>query len=105
MIAVKVSYTVDGTYAQKNQENIQIFMEDFKKLSGNDFRYNVYLLNDGKTFVHLSHFKNSEIQNKVLNVPSFKEFQRQRDESGLNNTHKLEEWSLVAATTDILNEP
>ncbi|MCF0040481.1 hypothetical protein [Dyadobacter fanqingshengii] len=105
MIVVKVSYTVEGAYVEKNQENINIFMEDFKKLSGNDFRYNVYLMNDGQTFVHLSHFKNPDIQNKVLNVPSFKEFQKQRDESGLNNSHKLEEWSFLAATTDILNEP
>jgi len=26
----------------------------------------------------------------ILNIPSFKEFQRLRDESGLNDSHKVE---------------
>jgi hypothetical protein len=43
---------------------------------------------DGVTFVHYSNYINEEVQHEVLNVPSFKEFQRLRDESGLNGSHK-----------------
>ncbi len=102
MIIVKVSYTVKAEYVQKNRENIKLFMADFQKLKSSDFRYNIYLMDDGTTFVHLSHFKDKDIQNQLLAVPSFKEFQKQRDDSGLNNTHKIEELSLVAASTNIL---
>ena len=103
MIIVKVSYTVKPEFVQKNQENINLFMIDFQKMDSNDFRYHVYLADDGKTFVHLSHFINEDIQKQVLAVPSFLEFQKQRDASGLNNTHKLELLSLVAASSSILN--
>ena len=103
MIIVKVSYTVKPEYVQKNQENINLFMADFRKMNSSDFRYDVYLMDDGQTFVHLSHFKNEEIQKQVLAVPSFVEFQRQRDESGLNNSHKVEVLSPVAATSEVLN--
>lgn len=102
MIIVKVSYTVKAEYIQQNRENINLMMADFQKMSSNDFRYHVYLMDDGKTFVHLSHFKDQDVQKKVLAVPSFLAFQKQRDESGLDNTHKVEELSFVAASTDIL---
>lgn len=97
MIIVKVTYTIKAEYVQQNRENINLFMADFQKIRSNDFRYDVYLMDDGKTFVHLSHFKDQDIQKKVLAVPSFLEFQKQRDDSGLNNTHRVEVLNLVAA--------
>ena len=100
MIIVKVSYTVTPEFVQKNRENIDQFMIDFQKM--NSFKYNVYLADDGITFVHLSHFKNADIQKQVLAVPSFLEFQKQRDESGLNNTHNVEMLNIVAASSNIL---
>ena len=36
MITVKVTYTVKPEYVQKNKENIQVFMADFKKLDNNE---------------------------------------------------------------------
>ena len=89
MITVKVSYTVKPEFVAKNKENISVFLEDFKKMSSSDFQYNVYLQDDGVTFVHLSSYADKETQDKVLNVPSFKAFQQKRDESGLNDSHKV----------------
>ena len=90
MISVKVTYTVNPDFVAQNKTNIKIFLEEFKKLNPSDFKYDVFLCDDGITFLHLSSYKNEEIQNYILNVPSFKNFQKERDESGLDNSHKFE---------------
>lgn len=90
MINVIVTYTVQPEFVSENKANIQKFLDDFKKLDHTTFEYKVYLKEDGVTFLHYSNYINEEVQHEVLNVPSFKEFQRLRDESGLNGSHKVE---------------
>jgi len=102
MKTIKVTYTVNPEFISKNQENIDSFMKDFREISPTDFRYVVYLLGDGKTFMHLSTYANDEIQKRVLAIESFTTFQRQRDESGLQGSHKVEELKLVASSHDVL---
>lgn len=101
MIVVKVTYTVKLDFAPKNQANIRAFMDDFKKIESNDFYYTAYVLEDGKTFVHLSMYQNEAIQQHLLNIVSFKYFQQQRDESGLELLPKIETMQLVASAKDI----
>lgn len=103
MIAVKVTYRVKPEFVAKNWENIRQFMADFKQIQHIGFSYNVYLLEDSVTFLHLSHFKNDEVQKQVLDVASFKLFQRQRDESGLNHTHKIDIMQTVAVSAPVFN--
>jgi hypothetical protein len=98
MKTVKVTYTVRSEFVPTNQANINSFMKDFRKLNNADFRYIVYLCEDGNTFMHLSTYANDEIQNRVLDVESFKSFQRQRDESGLEGPHKIEMLTFVASS-------
>ncbi|MEY8759818.1 hypothetical protein [Chryseobacterium tongliaoense] len=90
MINVIVSYTVNPDFVSENKANIQNFLNDFKNLDQETFEYKVFVKEDGITFVHYSNYINEEAQYEVLNVPSFKEFQRLRDESGLNGSHKVE---------------
>ncbi|RKT01314.1 hypothetical protein [Chryseobacterium defluvii] len=90
MINVIVTYTVSSEFVSENKANIQKFLDDFEKLDQSTFEYKVYLKEDGVTFLHYSNYINEEVQHEVLNVPSFKEFQRLRDESGLNGSHKVE---------------
>ncbi|ROI00567.1 hypothetical protein [Chryseobacterium daecheongense] len=90
MINVVVTYTVNPGFVSENKANIQKFLDDFEKLDQSAFEYKVYLKEDGVTFLHYSNYVNEEVQHEVLNVPSFKEFQRLRDESGLNGSHKVE---------------
>jgi len=101
MIIVKVTYTVQADFSKKNQENINLFMLDFKKMNPEEFQYNAYLCSDGKTFVHISHYQNERIQKQLLQVPSFLSFQKQRDESGLENAPQIEVMHLVAAAQNI----
>lgn len=100
MIIVKVTYTVKPDFAQKNQENINLFMNAFKELNNQDFRYVSYVCEDGKTFVHISHYRNEKIQKQLLQVPSFLSFQKQRDDSGLEKSPQIEVMQLVAASQD-----
>jgi hypothetical protein len=90
MINVIVSYTVKPEFVTENKTNIQKFLDDFKNLDQETFEYKVYIKEDGVTFLHYSNYINEEVQHEVLNVPSFKDFQKLRDESGLNGSHKVE---------------
>ncbi|WP_347217827.1 hypothetical protein [Chryseobacterium sp.] len=90
MINVMVSYTVKPEFVPANKANIQKFLEDFKNLDQSAFEYKVFVKEDGVTFLHYSNYINEKVQHEVLNIPSFKEFQRLRDESGLNDSHKVE---------------
>ncbi|CAH0275276.1 hypothetical protein MP478_14990 [Chryseobacterium sp. WG14] len=90
MINVIVSYTVKSEFVPTNKANIQKFLNDFKNLDQSTFEYKVFVKEDGVTFLHYSNYINEEVQHEVLNIPSFKEFQKLRDESGLNGSHKVE---------------
>ncbi|MDN5286131.1 MAG: hypothetical protein JWR38_2405 [Mucilaginibacter sp.] len=103
MITFKAVYTVKQEFAKQNQENINAFMQDFQKINNADFRYNVYLGTDGQTFTHVSHYKNAAIQQALLAVPSFKYFQEQRDNSGLEDQPQLEEIVLIDSSSSIFN--
>ncbi len=98
MITVKVSYTVKPEFVETNKKNISLFLEDFKKMNTDDFKYTVYLKEDGVTFVHFSSYINEEIQNEILNISSFKAFQQKRDESGLNDSHEVSVLNYVGSS-------
>lgn len=91
------------SFAEANKAHIGRFLEDFKALDTSRFRYEIFLKDDGVTFVHSSSYRDEAIQSEVLNVPSFKEFQRLRDESDLNGTHKVEILEFIGAAREILS--
>jgi quinol monooxygenase YgiN len=101
MITVKVTYTVKPEFVAQNKQNINAFIADFQEMNNSDFRYNVYINSDGATFVHISHYKNKEIQQQLLNTASFLEFQKQRDYSGINDSHKVEVMEFLNASHEI----
>ena len=102
MIHVTVSYQVKPEFVAENKTNIRKFLKDFEALNTSEFLYRVFLKEDGLTFVHASSYSDEAVQKKVLNVPSFLEFQRQRDESGLNNSHQVEILEWVGGTNQPL---
>ena len=103
MIIVKVTYTVNSEFILKNQENINEFLKDFKKLKSNDFRYIVYVSEDKKTFTHISMYQNEAIQKELLAVQSFKSFQEQRNNSSLEIPENIEMMALAGASYDIFS--
>ena len=103
MIVVKVTYTVNADFVHKNQENINEFIKNFKNIKSNDFRYIVYKGGDKKTFTHISMYQNEAIQKELLAVQSFKSFQQQRNNSGLEIPENIEMIELAGASYDIYN--
>ena len=101
MISVIVTYKVKPDFIDQNKKNIQQFLKDFKKLDRSQFQYNVYIKKDELTFVHHSIYNDENIQTELLNVPSFLEFQKARDESGLVEMPKIEVLNLVGSTNNI----
>ena len=90
MIFVKVTYTVKPEFIQRNQENINLFMADFKKLNSDEFRYTVFLGNDGKTFIHVSMYQNEEIQKNVCSMSrSSSHFKSKEMKAGLRVSRRL----------------
>ena len=101
VISVKVTYTVKPGFALKNQENINLFMNDVRRINNPGVRYNIYLGGDGKTFTHISLYKDEASQKAFLGLESFKYFQQQRDESGLEAAPKIETMKLVDSSEDL----
>jgi hypothetical protein len=102
-IIVKVTYTVKPDFSSTNQKNINAFMNDVRKINDPELRYQAYLAQDGKTFVHLASYTSEKAQKKLLELESFKYFQQQRDESGLEVLPAIETLQLVASSHDIFN--
>lgn len=79
MITYKVTYTIESKYIDQNKQRIKDFLKDFKKLDNSQFLYSIFQSTDENTFIHLSQYKNEDIQQTILNIPSFITFQNQRD--------------------------
>lgn len=102
MINALVSYTVKPEFAEQNKINISKFIRDFKELDNSRFIYNVFVKDDGVTFVHISSYQDEKMQQELLNVPSFLEFQTKRDQSGLNGSHTVSIMDFVDAAKPII---
>lgn len=103
MKTVKVTYTVKPSFVEQNKENVATFINDLKKLNNPDLRYGAFLKEDGKTFVHISSYKNEETQKVLFELPSFREFQKQRDSSGLELEPQIETLAHIATTAPTLD--
>ncbi|MBC7899233.1 MAG: hypothetical protein H7070_04185 [Saprospiraceae bacterium] len=101
MIAVKVTYTVKSDFVAENRSNITKFLEDVRDLNNPGIRYTVLLGDDGKTHTHLSMYKSEAAQKELLELDSFNEFQRRRDESGLEAPPKVEMMTIVDSSYEI----
>ena len=71
MKAVKVQYTVKEEYAETNKKNIGQVMSDLRKLNNPGIKYSSYVLNDGKTFVHLGIYSDEEAMSVATDLDSF----------------------------------
>lgn len=98
MISVIVTYKIKEAFVDRNKANIAKFIKDFEALDSSEFQYNVFAKKDGRTFVHHSMYKNERIQKELLNVPSFLEFQKQRDEIGLDGKPEIELVNLIESS-------
>ncbi len=103
MKIVKVTYTTKAEYVEQNQENIKTVMNDLQKLNNQGINYNSCLSADGKTFTHTAFLKSVEDEQVLLTLPSFKVFQEQLRESGLESPPKQELLTLVGSSQNMFN--
>lgn len=104
MISVIVTYKIKKEFVERNKINIEKFIKDFEKRDTSLFQYNVFTKQNGMVFVHHSLYKNQQIQKDLLNVPSFLEFQKQRDEFGIDGKPKIEFIDLIASSDNKWNK-
>ncbi|WP_199140782.1 hypothetical protein [Pedobacter sp. ASV12] len=102
MISVEVSYTVKPEFVARNKQNISLFLADFRALTHLNFLYQVYIKEDGVTFFHLSMYENEEVQQQILQVPSFLNFQKERDESELEKAPRFDQLSLIGSSLRLI---
>jgi quinol monooxygenase YgiN len=102
MKVIKVTYTVQSAFAQQNKENIKTFIQDLKRINDPGLRYHVYQTTDGKTFMHFAEYTNDQAQKTLLELPSFKSFQQQRDQQ-LELEPIIEAMQFVDATYSLFN--
>ena len=101
MINVIVNYRVKPEFVEENKLNIAKFLKSFQDLDSKKFNYSVFLNSDGLTFTHISHYQDGDIQREILNTPSFLDFQKKRDDSGLDDSHRVQILEYLGSTGDI----
>lgn len=101
MITVKVTYTIHEGHVSVNKQLIEAFLQDFRNLDNSRFLYTIFQKNDGCTFVHLSQYQDKAIQEELLKVPSFLQFQQERDKN-LTGEPQIEVLNYVGASRGVL---
>ena len=98
---VRVQYTAKADYVAHNKENIAKVMNDLRTANNPDIKYGAYLLEDGKTFMHFTHFANEEAVKLLMGLESFIKFQAELKANGLEVPPKTEPLSLVGSSYNI----
>lgn len=100
MKIVRVQYTAKQEYIEKNKENISRVMSELRKINNPGIKYSVYILEDGKTFMHFAIFDTEEDQKIHNGLESFKQFTSELKANGLETPPKSEVLSLVDSSYD-----
>jgi len=75
IIATKVQYTVKDSYVEENKKRISKVMKELRNLNNTFIKYQAFILEDGKSFMHLVLFKGESAKHLPSSLDSFKEFQ------------------------------
>lgn len=97
MKLIRVQYTVRAEYVATNQQNIQKVMSDLAALKNPNIKYSAFLLEDGKTFMHLAMYPDEQTSTIVPNLPSFKAFREGLKASQPEVPPKAQKLDLVAS--------
>src|SRR5262249_18738776 len=100
MKVTRVQYTVCDGYAEQNKKNISAVMSELRALGRKDVAYAVYVLGDGKTFMHVAHQNTAEAERFPTSLESFKRFQAELKEN-LEAPPKVETFALVESSAPL----
>ena len=71
----RVQYTIQADFVEQNKKNIEAVMRELRTINQPGFKYACYVLDDGKTFMHLVHHNSPESDYLPGSLESFKHFQ------------------------------
>ena|SRR2546430_6220713 len=98
-----IRYTVQAEYAAQNRENIRRVMDELRALRRPDLRYNVFVEDDGKTFIHVPLYANEEARKVLGALESFQAFQAALQESHPEVPPKVTNLTLVGSSRDLFS--
>ena len=101
MKAVKVQYTVKAGYTDTNKRNIRRVMADLQEIAHPGIKYSTFILEDGKTFIHLGMYSDQEALDVVNNLQSFQFFRDQLKASGPEAPPQGDDLNLVDSSYEI----
>ena len=73
----RIQYTLQPDFVEQNKKNIETVMSELRSINNPGFKYACYVLDDGKTFMHLVHHSSPESEYLPASLESFKYFQSQ----------------------------
>ena len=95
-----MQYTTTESYAGTNKKNIGELVEALKKINHPGIKYSVYIMEDGKTFMHLDHFAGEAEHEFLQQLPEFKKFAAELWDSRMEVKPKLDLLSVVGSTVE-----
>jgi hypothetical protein len=96
----RVQYTIESDFVEQNKRNIEAVMSELQTINNPGFKYASYVLEDGKTFMHLVHHHSPESEYLPGSLDSFKHFQSEL-KGHFEVPPKAESVELVAASFDL----
>jgi len=90
MNTVKVQYTVKKEHVEKNKQNIHNVIKELKELNQNNVIYTAYLLDDGKTFMHIASAEEGSPGDVIGNLSAFKKFREELQGNAESPPHQSE---------------
>jgi hypothetical protein len=97
----RIQYTVQPGFAEKNKQNIAKVMEELRRLNHPGIHYSAYVLEDGKTFMHLVILKDEAASTVIPSLESFKHFQGELKAGNPEIPPKFEGLELAGASFEI----
>src|SRR5690606_41530168 len=102
MIHAIVSDHLNPKFIRQNIAKNAKFFKNLQDFDQSQFKYSVLLHADGQTFTHISHYEDVAMQEQILNDPSFLNFQKQRDDSGLEESPKVQVLEYIGSAGKLL---
>ena len=102
MKIIRIQYTTKPEFAETNKANIQKVMDELKAKNAADVHYSVYILPDGKNFMHYVVMKDEDSNKVIVESESFKNFQNELMASGPEIPPKQEVLTLVGSSYELL---
>jgi hypothetical protein len=101
MKATRIQYTVQPGFVEQNKQNVAKVMAELRAANHPGLRYSTYILEDGKTFMHLVMFNDEQSETVIPNLASFKHFQSELRGSSPEVLPKVDNLTIVGSSYEL----